>query len=147
MKNQNYYMIITTILDFSYDIKNNFKFIGFPNRNEASIKKFKKGDKVVFYVTKQSCFAAIVEVTGEYFYDSKQIWSDEYDVYPHRIETKPLYVIEDFDKRIFIKEIWDNLSFIKTKHKWGSQVQGSFRKLAKEDFQIIEKAIKNEVKK
>ena len=43
---------------------------------------------------------------------------------------------------IYIKDIWDNLEFIKNKQKWGSQVQGSFRKISEHDYKVILKSIK-----
>ena len=58
-------------------------------------------------------------------------------MWPHRIPTKPLTFIESCDEGVFIKDIWDDLEFIKSKVKWGSQVQGSFRKLSEHDYNII----------
>lgn len=137
---KNYYMIITNKRDYNCDIKNNFKFIGFPDRNRNSVKKFNIGDRIVFYVTKVSCFAAVVEVSGEYYYDNSLIWTD-YEIWPHRIPCKVIKFINNDEDMIYIKDIWDDLSFIKNKVKWGSQVQGSFRKLVKSDYEIIEKNI------
>ena len=95
------------------------------------------GDRIIYYVTKQSKFMAAVEVVGEYFYSEEPIWDDPYDLWPHRIPTKPLTFIESCDEGVFIKDIWDDLEFIKSKVKWGSQVQGSFRKLSEHDYNII----------
>ena len=47
---------------------------------------------------------AAVEVIGEYFYWEEPIWDAPYDLWLHRI-----------------KDIWDELEFIK-KAKWGSQM-------------------------
>lgn len=141
MRERNYYMIITTEKDYEIDVANNFNIVGFPDRNENSVKKFKKGDKIIFYVTKKSVFASIVEVTGEYFYSREQIWGDEYDLYPHRINCKPIYVLKDVNQRVYIKDIWDNLEFIKNKHKWGVYVQGSYRVMTEHDFKVIETEI------
>lgn len=143
MIEEKFYMIITNEKDYKIDIENNFKVVGFPERNRKSVKNFKKGDKIIFYITKKSVFASIVEVTAEYFYEKKQIWNDEYDLYPHRINCEPLYVIEDHNLMVYIKDVWDDLDFIKNKTKWGSQVQGSFRNLTKNDYNII----KNEIVK
>jgi predicted RNA-binding protein len=141
VSDKSYYMIITTKEDYCIDLERNFQVVGFPERNRNSVKKFKKGDRIVFYISKKSVFASVVEVVGEYFYDKKQIWSDEYDLWPHRINCKPVHIIDDFNLMVYIKDIWDNLSFIKTKHKWGSQVQGSFRTLSEYDFTVIETEI------
>lgn len=45
--------------------------------------------------------------------------------------------IDNCDDGVFIKDIWDNLEFIKNKVRWGSQVQGSFRKLSENDYNVI----------
>ena len=60
-----------------------------------------------------------------------------YDLWPHRIPTKPILFIDNCDNGVFIKDIWDELGFIKNKVKWGSQVQGSFKKLSENDFNVI----------
>lgn len=64
-------------------------------------------------------------------------------VFPIGIKTKPISVIDDFESGVFIKDIWDNLEFIKNKIKWGSQVQGSFRRLSEHDCLVIMDAIQN----
>ena len=143
----NYYMIITDKYDYECDIKNEFSCAGFPARNEKSAKKMKKGDKIIFYVTKKSVFMAAVEVTGEYFYSQKQIWIDPYDLWCHRVKTTPIVHIENVKDGIYIKDIWDNLDFIKNKGKWGSQVQGSFRRISEHDYNIILEHIEERGKK
>lgn len=138
----NYHMIITNQNDYKIDLKNNFVFVGFPDRNRKTIQTMKPGDKIIFYILKKSVFMAVVEVTGNYFYSEEKHWSDDFDLWPHRIKTKPLVFIDDFVKGIYIKEIWDNLDFITNKTKWGSQVMGSYRKISRNDFNIIFNAIK-----
>lgn len=138
----NCYMIVTNEIDYEWDIDNSFKCAGFPERNKKSIMQMQTGDKIVYYVTKVSKFMAVVEVDGEYFYSEEVLWDDPYDLWPHRIKTKPIIFMEDIDDGVYIKDIWDNLSFIKNKVKWGSQVQGSFRKLSESDYYVIENALK-----
>ena len=138
---KSYFMIITTEDDYECDLENEFSFLGFPDRNRKSVKNMKIGDRVIVYVSKKSVFMAAVEISDKYFYSEKRIWSDQYDLWPHRIHTKPIRYIDNIKKGVYIKEIWDNLSFIKNKHKWGSQVQGSFRKLSESDFNVILSAI------
>ena len=139
----NYFMIITNRDDYKCDIKNKFQCVGFPARNELSARKMEIGDKIVFYVTKKSVFTAVVEVTGKYFFSQERIWSDYYDLWSHRVKTKPLTYIENVSDGVYIKDIWDDLEFIKNKHKWGSQVQGSFRYLNEHDFNVIYKYVKS----
>jgi hypothetical protein len=133
----NYYMIVTNEIDYEWDIENQFLCAGFPERNKNSLLQMKPGDKIIYYVTKHSKFMAVVEVVGEYFYSEDPIWDDLYDLWPHRIPTKPILFIDNCDNGVFIKDIWDELGFIKNKVKWGSQVQGSFKKLSENDFNVI----------
>lgn len=136
-----YYMIVTNEIDYEWDIDNQFVCAGFPDRNKKSLQQMEPGDKIIYYVTKHSKFMAITEVVGEYFYSEQPIWDDPYDLWPHRINTTPIVFIESCDDGVFIKDIWDNLNFIKNKIKWGSQVQGSFRKLSENDYNVIYEAI------
>ena len=139
MKNE-YYLIITNEIDYEWDIDNKFKCAGFPERNRNAVKKMKIGDKIIYYVTKHSKFVAVSEVVGPYFFSKELIWDDPFDLWPHRIETKPI-VFRDIKDGIFIKDIWNNLEFIKNKNKWGSQVQGSLRRISENDFNCILKEI------
>ena len=103
----------------------------------------KKGDKVIVYVTQKSSFAAVLEVIGEPYCSYTQVWDDEYILYPYRVNTSPLFFAKSNSEMIFIKDIWDDLTFITNKHKWGSQVQGSFRKICKEDYETIKNHLIN----
>ena len=138
----NYYMITTTEIDFEWDIENKFSCIGLPSRYKKTLISLEIGDKIVFYVSKQSKFMGIVEVEGDYFYSEEQIWDDPYDLWPCRRKTKPIIYKDSFEDGVYIKDIWDNLDLIKNKSKWGCQVQGSFRKLSDHDYLIIEKSLK-----
>jgi len=143
----NYYMIITNEIDYEWDIDNAFECAGFPDRNRKTASSMEIGDRIIYYVTKVSKFMAAVEVTGDYFYSKKPIWDDPVDLWPNRVKTTPICYIEDFDDGVYIKDIWDGLNFIKNKNKWGSQVQGSLRKLSEHDFKLIEKEIIKKNKK
>ena len=138
----NYYMIVTNEIDYEWDIDNQFSCAGFPDLNKKSLQQMEIGDKIIYYVTKQSKFMAVVEVVGEYFYSEEPIWDDPYDLWPHRIHTKPIAYIDDLADGVFIKDLWDGLEFIKNKVKWGSQVQGSFRHLSEHDYLHIFNSIK-----
>lgn len=48
---------------------------------------------------------AVVEVIGEYYYLEEPIWDDPYDLWPHRIHTKPIIFIKNCDNGVFIKDI------------------------------------------
>ncbi len=142
-ENTKYFMIITSLEDYLMDVKNEFKFIGLSERHKNSMKKFNLGDKIIFYITKISSFAAVVEVSGEYFYDRKQIWSDPYDVWPNRRVCKSIIYSKNIDDMVFIKAIWDELDMIKKKGKLSGQLQGSFRNITENDYNIVLNALLN----
>lgn len=135
-------MIITNEIDYEWDIDNKFSCAGFPERNRKTVQSMQPGDKIVYYVTKISRFTACVDVIGESYYSDECIWDDPYDVWPCRVKTKPIKHCEDASDGIYIKDIWDNLEFIKNKVKWGSQVQGSLRKISEHDYNVICDALK-----
>lgn len=137
MNDNKYYMIITNNEDYQIDKSNSFSILGFPDKNMNRVKNFRKGDKIIFYVIKKSLFPAVVEVTGQYFFSKKQIWNDDFDLWPHRISCSPIHVVKNDKNAVNIKEIWDDLHFIKSKTKWGIYVQGSFRNLDEHDYNII----------
>ena len=139
-----FHMIVTTEIDYEWDVDNHFGCIGLPERNKKALQQMETGSKVVYYVSKQSKFMAIVEVTGEYYYSEEQIWDDPYDLWPHRRPTKPILFLDDFSEGIYIKDIWDRLDFIKNTVKWGSQVQGSFKRLSEHDYNVIAKALEKD---
>lgn len=128
--------------DYVCDVKNLFQCAGFGATNKKSISKMTKGDKIVYYVTKQSKFCAVVEVTGNSYIEKTKIWSDPVDLWEYRVPTKPLFFSKSSYDGVFIKDIWDDLNLINNKGKWGSQVMGSFRKLTKNDFDVISKALR-----
>lgn len=134
---RSYHLIITNFEDFKIDKNNNFKVIGFPERNKKTVMNFNIGDYIVYYVTKKSSFCAIVEVTSRYFYSREKIWSDYYDLWSHRVFTKPVIQLKSDLDSVYIKDIWENLDFIKNHYKWGSSVMGSYKHLSEHDFKII----------
>ena len=143
----NYYMIITDMADYIKDVKNQFQCAGFGHKNKKSIAKMQPGDMIVYYVTKQSKFCAVVEVTGKSYIDRTPIWSDPVDLWEYRVPTKPIIFNKSYYDGVYIKDIWDNLDLITNKGKWGSQVMGSFRILTENDYKTILKAIKKKQNK
>ena len=96
------------------------------------IRKWKEGDKLLFFVDKN--LAAIAEVIGNPFYDEAKIWPD--DLYPYRIKIKFKHILQDTDW-IPIDEVKDIL-IEEHGRKWGMclvavlpQTERIFRKLSR----------------
>lgn len=133
----NYYMILTSVSDYACDVKNKFKFAGFPDRYRNSIAKMKKGDKIIYYVTRVSTFCAVVEVTGESYYSKTEVWDDMLDPCARRVPTKPILYKVDANDGVKIKSILNDLDIIVNKICWGVNLSGSYRKLSKHDYELI----------
>ena len=140
MSTPKYYILVTSKDDFSIDIQNELNVIGLPHSKRATAQKLQIGDRLVFYISKLGAFGGIAEVTSDYYYSKEKIWSDEYDLWPHRVRSKSIFHFKNITKVISIKSIWDNITFIKNKHKWGCYFQGSLRSITKEDYQVIHDA-------
>ena len=141
-----HFMISTSEFDFAVDMSNELKVIGLPERNKRTAMSLKPGDKIVFYVSKLSIIGGIAEVTGEYFYEKKRIWSDLYDLWPHRVPARPVYLIKNITEGIKAKDLLDDLLLVRNKHaKWGCYFQGSFKNISAHDYLVFENALKRRI--
>jgi hypothetical protein len=75
-----------------------FSVIGFKERRRRQALEMEAGDRIVFYITKVSAFAASAVVAGELFEDREPIWPGKPgspDQYPWRIPIAPELVLEE----------------------------------------------------
>lgn len=105
------------------------------------ISKPAKGDKIVYYSAKDKFengtplqkFTAMGKVTDDEVYqpDIKSGFK------PYRRNVQ-FYKV----KETSIRPLIDQLSFIKNKKRWGFYLISGFREIPKEDYELIEKAMK-----
>ena len=140
-----YWLIVTSPENFRHDRENlKFKYQGVPHRFRKQVQKMQIVDRVVLYIMKLQKFGATETITGDYFYDTSKLWTDEDEMWPARIPSKPNIVLED-DELIDAKKLVPDSSFIKKKDIWGVYFQGSIKTLPEEDFRLIESEMKKVV--
>jgi DGQHR domain-containing protein len=108
------------------------------DKSPGRVRKIKKGDYIVAYVTKSAVFAGTGHVTKPYFYDETPIWKDS--VYPHRFGIE---IDFNLSKVVPVMAIKDKLKFIISKTKWPVHFRGGIGKISLSDFQLIKTAIGN----
>lgn len=105
------------------------------------ISKPSKGDWVVFYSSKDKFdagkplqkFTAIGKVVDEEPYQPNA--SGSFKPYRHNLKFKNIQEVE-------IRPLLERLTFIKNKERWGFYLISGFREISKEDFEVIEHAMK-----
>jgi predicted RNA-binding protein len=100
-----------------------------------------KGDMIVYYSAKDifeggkplQKFTAIGEVTDDEPYQPDA--NSTFKPYRRNVHYKKAHEAD-------IRPLLDKLEFIKNKTKWGFYLMGGFRELSKEDFEVVEGAMK-----
>jgi predicted RNA-binding protein len=136
---RNYWLITTTKPNFDIDREIGFTVQGMKERYRNTIKKFKTGDMVVYYIKGIQKLGAIAKVVLGYYHDETKIWTDEDEMWPCRSKSKPVLILED-DELLDVKKIKDDLSIVQKypKNRWGLAFQGAIRKITEEDYNLIE---------
>lgn len=65
---------------------------GFSEARWATVQKMKSGDLLLCYLTRASRWVGILEVIGEPFYDTKQIWTSQ--PFPSRVPVRPVIELD-----------------------------------------------------
>lgn len=105
------------------------------------MKRLRKGDGVVFYSPKlkyqhpEPCqkFTAIGRVLDEEAYQVLQM--EDFEPWRREVEWKEGVM------QIEIKPMLQDLDFVKDKRRWGMSVRRGFFEIAKDDFEMIERAM------
>lgn len=141
MDNRNYWLDLFSGKTWQEFIKAGADVSGFRENRWAIMKRIKKGDYFLCYLTGVSRFIGILEVMSEPFKDSSKIWSD--DTFPCRLKVK-LVVGLTPETAIPILELRDELSIfkeLKSPHAWVGLLRGSPTQWKPEDGEIIVKAL------
>ena len=117
---------------------------GIKSRRRKTAELIAPGDKVVYYVTKHVAFAAVVEVTSEYFEDHDPLWTSKPgEDYPWRFEIRPEVVREDPDEWIPAESLYEDLQFPKKwpRENWKLAFQGNIREWPESDYEVVRDAL------
>ena len=121
-----------------------WKVQGIKSRRGKTAQEIQPGDKLVYYVTKEVAFGAVVEVTSETFEDHDVIWTSKPgEDYPWRFEISPEVVLEDPAARVPAEELREQLEFPR---KWGPDhwklaFQGNIRAWPDADYEVVRAAL------
>ncbi|MGL5797978.1 MAG: EVE domain-containing protein [Cetobacterium sp.] len=148
IKQKEYFILITTLDDFKHDIELDLSLIGLSEKSSKRLSGLKKGDVIIYYLSSLKCFVGISEIDGDYYYDNKnKIWTDDFYLRPARRKTKKKLLCKDLSQAVYIKPLLDDLLFIRNKEKWGTNFHGRFKTIPKNDFLLIQKIMKKNLKK
>ena len=136
---------LTTSPDnFARTAEHGWRVQGIKSRRERTAKQIRPGDKVIYYLTKVGAFAAVAEVTGEYFEDHEPIWSSKPgEDYPWRFDITPEVVVEDQEAWVPADELREQLEFPKKwpPEHWKLAFQGNIREWPRHDYEIVKSAL------
>ena len=139
------WMIVTSVENFEATARLEFTLQGLKSRHRKKAQRMEPGDSFVYYLTGVGCFAAICEVTSQYFEGRDRIWraaKKPDEVYPWRVEIAPRIIASE-SARVSALQLKDQLTFIRKwpeKH-WRLAFQGMVHVLPENDWQAIEGAL------
>lgn len=135
-----YWICITT--EENWEVIRDKKIWGVAKRHEGTLRKVKRGDRLLIYVKQKVEDKKIVEprivgafeVESEVFHDSTRIFKSPYnEVYPLRVKIKELKL-----GKVDFKPLIPKLKFIKNKSKWTGHLMGkAMREIPEEDYKLI----------
>lgn len=118
-----------------------FSVIGFKERRRRQALEMEVGDRIVFYITKVSAFAASALVAGELFEDREPIWPGKPgspDQYPWRIPIAPELVLDEAEwipAESLVGEL-EHIAKWPPEH-WKLAFQGQLRTITPADSQLL----------
>ncbi len=132
--------------NFEATREHGFGVIGMKEGRRRLAEGIEVGDRIVFYLTREQTFAAIVRVTGEMYEDRTPIWPGKpgkVDPYPWRFATEPELVLED-DSRLPAEDLVGEMEHIgKWPHEhWHLAFQGQLRAVSEADAALLERRMR-----
>ena len=73
---KNWWLVLFTVDSWTEFRQLKKSVMGFNKNKLSTVKKLKKGDYLIAYLTKVSAFVAILKVEGEHYLGTEKIWSD-----------------------------------------------------------------------
>ncbi|MDP3104251.1 MAG: EVE domain-containing protein [Candidatus Methanoperedens sp.] len=119
----NYWICILNRENFNIVIQK--QIWGVAERYKNLLSKVKVGDRLIFYITKESVFGGVSEVASDGFIDEEDIFlpikKDRKQKFPFRIKIKPVIF---FKKMTPIEPLIIKLDFIKNKKRFQVHFMG-----------------------
>jgi len=134
-----YWLCVTN--ERNWNVVKRKKVWGVPARNERLIKKVKKGDFLVFYVSPKR-IGGIFRVVSEPFFDDSVLFSSEGffedERFPHRVKIEPVIVPKTFVK---FDPLIPRLNFIVNKERWTGYLRRAMLNIPERDYKTIYDAV------
>ncbi|HIE29058.1 TPA: EVE domain-containing protein, partial [Candidatus Poribacteria bacterium] len=133
----------------NFKISQKYSLIGVSESRKVSLMSMKKGDGLVFYISRKKIgqrgtsgrvceFGGIGKVIGEACESQNPIWNTVGDItFPYRRKVE----ITPAKQRVQVTEMLNSLDFLVGKKKWGGFFLQSLRKISDKDFETIKNAI------
>ncbi|MFN8578648.1 MAG: EVE domain-containing protein [Candidatus Sericytochromatia bacterium] len=140
-ENNKFWIIVASKDHVNIGIKGGF--VQANHGKKEPMKRLKKGDKIIFYSSKENIddkypyqkFTAICEVNDDEPYIGIMEQSN-FNPYRRNVDFYPSIELS-------IKNVIEDLDFIKNKQKWGFPFMKGFFEISEKDFKYIESKMKD----
>jgi hypothetical protein len=141
-----YWLTLFTGTTWEEFLENGANTIGFKNTRLASVKRIKKGDFLICYISRVCRFIGVLEVQSDLYFDDKPIWAS--DVFPNRFKVKLIHKLEPISSIPVLTLSKKLLLFknLKNPKIWAGFFQCSPTTFDPNDSKIIVNAIKDSIK-
>jgi hypothetical protein len=141
-----YWLTLFTGTTWEEFLKNGASVIGFKNTRLGSVKRIKKGDFLICYISRICRFIGVLEVQSDLYFDDSSIW--ESDVFPNRFKVKLIYKLDPIASIPVLSLSNKLLLFknLKNPKVWSGFFQCSPTTFDTNDGKIIVDAIKDSIK-
>jgi predicted RNA-binding protein len=140
-----YWMLVTTQENLEITRARGFDLQGVDTKNRRKAVRMGPEDRVLYYISDKSGFAATATVTSESFEDHEPIWKHyrEKETFPHRVEIEPDVELEEGDY-IDGYQVGPTLEYVRKwpPDRWPLAFFGMLHIIPQRDFNFIEDELK-----
>jgi EVE domain len=131
--------------NFAVTRERGFTLTGMKEGRRRQAESMVPGDRIVFYLTGVSAFAASITLTSELFEDRTPVWPGKPgrpDPYPWRFESRPELVLEQ-DAWLPAEAVKDRLEHVRKwpPEHWRLAFQGQLRTVSEHDAEVLLEAM------
>lgn len=148
---RNYWLDLFTVETWEEFRSNGSSISGFSESSLKTVQQMKHGDYLLCYLTRASRWVGVLEVVGDAFVDSSEIWKSQ--TYPNRVPVRPIIELEP-EIGVPVLEMRDQLSVfqgLSNPNLWSGPFRRSPTKWKNVDgelvFQALEEASSHPVRR
>jgi len=141
-----YWLVVSSPGNFETTRSLGFGVQGFKARHERRTAGMRPGDRLLWYLTGLGVFAATATVTSSRFEEHTPIWKSEgrrEDDYPWRVRIRPDLVLEPA-RGLEAAAFREDLRYLRKwpAPHWRLGFQGMLHRWPREDFELVENALR-----